>query len=351
MVVGQGTGVREVITPLSHPEPFLSRNMKKFDVLTHLRSSRSGHVSGAALAAAMGVSRTAVWKHIKTLEREGYAIEAVPSKGYRLTASPDVIVAGEVMQGLGTRTIGKEVLHFAEVASTNTVAMDLAQKGAVDGTVVIAETQTGGKGRLGRSWSSPAGNLYVSVILRPSVPISKAPLITLVGAVAVASGLRRQCGVPAGIKWPNDILLSGKKVSGLLTEMSAEPDRIRHIVLGIGVNVNMDGRALPPDIRRMATTLAAATGKPMDRTALLRTLLVELDLWYHRFLTGDTEVVAAWKELNVTLGHRVAVDGGSVKLEGLARGVDAEGRLILKLDDGTLRQVAAGDVTIMKGKT
>jgi BirA family biotin operon repressor/biotin-[acetyl-CoA-carboxylase] ligase len=322
--------------------------MNKDDILRILRSSHSGHVSGAALAAAMGVSRTAVWKHIKTLEREGYAIEAVPSKGYRLTASPDIIVAGDVKQGLGPKTIGKEILHYAEVASTNTLAMDLAQKGAVDGTVVIAETQTGGKGRLGRTWTSPRGNLYMSVVLRPAVPISKAPLITLMGAVAVASGIRRQCGVPAGIKWPNDILLSGKKVSGLLTEMSAEPDRIRHIVLGIGVNVNMDSRALQPDVRRISTTLAAAVGKTVDRTAFLRTLLAELDLWYHRFLKGDTEVLAAWKELNVTLGQRVAVSGGGARLEGLARGVDAEGRLILKLDDGTLRQVAAGDVTILQ---
>lgn len=324
--------------------------MKKEEVLTLLRLSRSGHVSGAALAAEMGVSRTAVWKHIKTLEREGYAIEAVPSKGYRLTASPDIIVAGDVKQGLGTKIIGKEILHYAEVASTNTLAMDLARTGAVDGTVVIAETQTGGKGRLGRTWASPAGNLYVSVVLRPAVPISKAPLITLMGAVAVASGLRRQCGVPAGIKWPNDILLSGKKVSGLLTEMSAEPDRIRHIVLGIGVNVNMDCRALPPEVRRMSTTLAAAVGKRVDRTALLRTLLAELDLWYRRFLQNDGEVLAAWKELNVTLGHRVTVRGGGATQEGLAAGVDAEGRLMLKLDDGSLRQVAAGDVTIVKGK-
>jgi BirA family biotin operon repressor/biotin-[acetyl-CoA-carboxylase] ligase len=325
--------------------------MNKDDVLRLLRSSRSGHVSGAALAATMGVSRTAVWKHIKTLEREGYAIEAVPSKGYRLFASPDVIVAGDVKQGLGTKTIGKEILHYAEVISTNTLAMDLARNGAVDGTVVIAETQTGGKGRLGRTWTSPAGNLYISVILRPAVPITKAPLITLMGAVAVASAIRRQCGVPAGIKWPNDILLSGKKVSGLLTEMSAEPDRIRYIVLGIGVNANMDSGALQPDVRRMSTTLAAAMRKPVDRTALLRTLLAELDLWHHRFLKGDADVLAAWNKLNVTLGHRVAVSGGGATLEGLARSVDAEGRLILRLDDGTLRQVAAGDVTIVKGKS
>jgi len=324
--------------------------MNKDDVLNLLRSSRSGHVSGAALAAAMGVSRTAVWKHIKTLEREGFAIEAVPSKGYRLTASPDVIVVAEVKQGLVTKTIGKEIMHAGEVESTNTLAMNLAQKGAVDGTVVVAESQTGGRGRLGRTWTSPAGNLYMSLILRPAVPISKAPLITLMGAVAVASAIRKLCGIPAGIKWPNDILLSGKKVAGLLTEMSAEPDRIRHIVLGIGVNVNMDRKSLQPDVRRTATTLAAAMERPVDRTILLRTLIAELDLWYHRFLKRDTEVLTAWKALNVTLGHRVTVSGGGAKMEGLARGVDAEGRLMLELGDGTLRQVSAGDVTIMKEK-
>jgi BirA family biotin operon repressor/biotin-[acetyl-CoA-carboxylase] ligase len=168
--------------------------MNKDDVLRLLRSSPSGHVSGAGLAAAMGVSRTAVWKHIKTLENEGYSIEAVPSKGYRLTSSPDVIVASEVKRGLGTRAIGKEIVHVTEVASTNTLATDLVQKGAVDGTVVIAEIQSGGKGRLGRSWISPAGNLYVSVILRPAVPVFKAPLITLMGAVAVTLAIRKQCG-------------------------------------------------------------------------------------------------------------------------------------------------------------
>ena len=325
--------------------------MNKDELLLLLRSGRAGFVSGADLAASMGVSRTAVWKHVKALERDGYRIEAVPSKGYRLTASPDVIVVSELKQGLRTRTIGREIVHLAETASTNTLAMDLAHKGAAEGTVVIAEAQTGGKGRLGRSWASPQGNLYLSVILRPAVPVHKAPLITLMGAVAVAAAVREQVKVPAGIKWPNDILIDGKKVSGLLTEMSAEPDRIRHIVLGIGVNVNRDVRELAPDVRRTATTLAAAAGAPVDRTSFAKALLARLDHWYQRFLKNEAEVIEAWKELNVTLGSRVAVTGAGAKLEGLARGVDAEGRLIIKLDDGTLRQVSAGDVTILKGKT
>jgi len=322
--------------------------MNKDDILQALRSSPSGFVSGAALAASTGVSRTAVWKHIKALEREGYRFESVPSKGYRLTSSPDVTLVSDLRRGLTTRTIGSEILHFAEIASTNTLAMDLAHKGAADGTVVIAETQTGGKGRLGRTWESPRGNLYLSAILRPGVPVHKAPLITLMGAVAVAEAVREHLGAPAGIKWPNDVLIGGKKVAGLLTEMSAEPDRIRHIVLGIGVNVNMGVRELAPEVRRTATTLAAATGARVDRTSFAKALLAGLDKWYQRFLKNEAYVLEAWKELNVTLGSRVAVSGAGRTLEGFAHGVDAEGRLILKLDDGTLRQVTAGDVTIVK---
>ena len=325
--------------------------MNKDDILLALRSSRSGFVSGADLAASTGVSRTAVWKHIKKLEREGYLIEAIPSKGYRLTSSPDVMIVSDLKRGLKARTIGREIVHLTETASTNTLAMDLAHKGAADGTVVIAETQTGGKGRLGRAWTSPRGNLYLSVILRPAVPVHKAPLITLMGAVAVAAAIRENLGIPAGIKWPNDILIDGKKIAGLLTEMSAEPDRIRHIVLGIGVNVNMDVRELAPDVRKTATTLAAVTGTRVDRTALARTLLAGLEKWYQRFLKNEADVLDAWKELNVTLGNRVAVSGAGTMLEGLARGIDAEGRLIIRLDDGTLLPVTAGDVTIVKGKT
>ena len=320
--------------------------MNHDDILKRLRSSGAGYVSGAQLAASLGVSRAAVWKHIKSLERAGYGIEAVPSKGYRLLSAPDRIVPGDLGRGAGT--IGRTVVHRDEAESTNTLAMELAQQGAEDGTVVIAESQSGGKGRLGRTWISPRGNLYLSVILRPAVPVHKAPLITLMGAVAVAAALRKHAAIPAGIKWPNDILVQGRKVAGLLTEMSAEPDRIRHIVLGIGVNVNMDLRELPPDVRRASTSAAEAAKTAIDRTGLLKALLAELDHWYQRFLKKEAEVLAAWQELNVTLGIRVAVSGAGLSLEGVARSIDADGRLVLRTDDGALRPVTAGDVTIVK---
>jgi len=307
-------------------------------------------MSGEELARKCGISRTMVWKHIKSLEREGFGIEAVPSQGYKITTTPDILRPGDIKPGLKTAVIGKKIQFLPEVASTNTLAMEMAADGAPEGTLVIAETQTGGKGRLGRKWISPKGNLYLSVVLRPNIPIHKAPLITLTGAVAVASAIRTTCGLKAGIKWPNDILLSDKKVSGLLTEMSAEQDRIRHIVLGIGIDVNMEMGELPPEVRSLTTTLAAEAGAKINRTALLQQILRDLDRWYQKFLDNDAEVLEEWKKLNTTVGNRITVSGAREALEGLAQGVDRDGRLVVRLDDGTIRTVAAGDVTIVKGK-
>ena len=318
------------------------------DKILKLLKSKSSFVSGEELAVKLGISRTMVWKHMKALEREGFGIEAVPSQGYRITVLPDLLRQAEIQQGLKTKVIGRAIHLYSETVSTNTLAMELASQGAPEGTTLVAETQTGGKGRLGRRWISPKGNLYLSVVLRPQIPTHKAPLITLMGAVATVSAIRTTCGVQAAIKWPNDILVSGRKVGGLLTEMSAEPDRIRHIALGIGINVNMALEDLPPDVRENATTVAAAAGKKINRTALLQQLLRDLDSRYRVLLKSEADILGEWEELNTTIGRRVAVSGSTETLEGLAQGIDREGRLIVKLDDGSLRQVAAGDVTILK---
>lgn len=311
--------------------------------------SKTGHVSGGELARKLNVSRTAIWKHIKTLEQSGYGIEAIPSKGYRLTSVPDVILLADALQGLKSGIIGRRVHLLSETASTNTLAAAMAREGAAEGTVVIAERQTGGKGRLGRTWISPPGNLYLSVILQPVIPPSKAPLLTLMGAVAVVSALREPFGLRAGIKWPNDIFLTGKKAGGILTEMNAEPERIHHVILGIGLDVNMDLLSLPADVRRHATTLFAETGRKIDRSVLLRRILEEFDNWYRRFLESEDAVLAKWREYDVTLGSRISVvvGPGSV-MTGTAEGLDAEGRLVLRLGDGARRAFAAGDVTILK---
>jgi BirA family biotin operon repressor/biotin-[acetyl-CoA-carboxylase] ligase len=322
--------------------------MYKEKILNMLRSSRTGFLSGEELGRKAGISRTMVWKHIKALEREGYGIEAVPSQGYRIVSVPDLLRAGDLKPGLKTRVIGREIHLFPEVDSTNTLAMEMASNGAPEGTVVLAETQTGGKGRRGRKWISPKGNLYLSVILRPNIPLYKAPVITLMGAVAAASAIRRTCGVKAFIKWPNDILVSGRKVGGLLTEMSAEQDRVRHIVLGIGIDANMELEALPPDVRAQTTTLAVEAGGKIDRTAFLQQLLRELDQQYRVFLANEQDILTEWKTLNITTGNRVAISGAGEILEGVAQGIDDEGRLVIRQDNGSVRTVAAGDVTIVK---
>jgi BirA family biotin operon repressor/biotin-[acetyl-CoA-carboxylase] ligase len=322
--------------------------MYKDKILNLLRASNKDFLSGEELARKCGISRTMVWKHIKSLEREGFGIEAVPSQGYRITSVPDILRRSDIKPGLKTRILGKELHLFPVTVSTNLLAMDMAMKGAPEGTIVIAETQTGGKGRLGRKWISPKGNLYLSVILRPVIATYKAPLITLTGAVAVATAIRKQCGLDARIKWPNDIFISGKKACGLLTEMSAEQDRIRHIVLGIGIDVNMELDALPADVRALTTTLASEAGETIDRTLLLQRVLRELDSWYRVFLADELDMLREWTSLNMTIGNRVTVTGAGRTVEGLAQRIDSEGRLIIKLDDGTVQAVAAGDVTVLK---
>lgn len=316
-------------------------------VLGQLRSRPAGFCSGEEIAAALGISRTAVWKHINALKRAGCRIEAVPSRGYRLQEQPDLLSVAAITAGLGTTVIGRAIRLVAETVSTNTLAMTLAAEGAPEGTVVASEAQTGGRGRRGRSWISPRGNLYLSVVLRPPVPPHKAPLMTLMAAVAATGAIRGHLGLPAGIKWPNDILLDGRKAGGILTEMSAEADRVRHLVLGIGLDVNMDLALLPEEVRRIATTLALQAGRPIDRSALLRSLLTELDRWYGVFLRDPSLVIEQWDRWNVTLGRRVSVSGAGETLEGLARAVDPEGRLVLALDSGGSAVVAAGDVTIL----
>jgi BirA family biotin operon repressor/biotin-[acetyl-CoA-carboxylase] ligase len=322
--------------------------MYKDRILKLLRASKASFLSGEELANKLGISRTMVWKHIRSLEREGFGIEAVRSQGYRITSAPDILRLDDIKHNLKTRLIGRDIRLFPEVASTNTLAMEMAAQGAAQGTVVIAETQTAGKGRLGRKWMSPRGNLYVSVILRPDVPTHKAPLITLMGAVATASAIRAAFRLPAAIKWPNDILISGKKVSGLLTEMSAEPDRIRHIVLGIGVNANMRFELLPSEIRGITTTLSREAGGHVDRILLLQHILREIERWYGIFLANEAEVLKEWQSNNVTIGNRVAVSASDGSFEGLAQGIDSEGRLLVRRDDGAMQTVAAGDVTILK---
>jgi BirA family biotin operon repressor/biotin-[acetyl-CoA-carboxylase] ligase len=317
-------------------------------ILDLFRQAPGGYLSGARLSEMLGVSRTAVWKQIKQLRQLGYRIEALPSRGYQLCAAPDLPLAEELRRGLTARIVGREIRYLAETDSTNRQAYALGEAGAAEGLVVIADRQSAGKGRLGRTWTSPPGvNLYLSVLLRPPLPPQAAPQLTFLSALAVSRAIVAVSGLEPTHKWPNDILLGGCKVAGLLNEMSAESDRIRFVVLGIGVNLNMTVDQFPDDLRTPATSLLLAGGVPVSRAAFGRVLLEQLDSLYAEYLRhGSAPVLAAWEARCDLIGKQVEVDGQGAPLHGMVAGIDRDGALLLTLADGTTERVLAGDVKV-----
>jgi BirA family biotin operon repressor/biotin-[acetyl-CoA-carboxylase] ligase len=268
-----------------------------------------------------------------------------PRRGYRLLALPDKLLPEEVLDGLKTRRFTGPVHHFETLDSTNDLAKDLATRGAPEGTVVVAEAQTGGRGRLGREWDSPPGvGLYVSLVLRPMLPPLELPQITLTTAVAVVRAVRRAAPVTPGIKWPNDLLVNGKKLGGILTEMETESDRIRHVVVGLGLNVN--NPEFPPELAARATSLTLATGGSFSRVKLLQAWLEEFEALYDRFLNqGFTEILAEWKASAVTLGKMVTVRQGPREISGQALDVAPDGALLLRTASGEIIRVTSGEIT------
>ena len=317
--------------------------MKK-EILRALR--KGGYISGADLAARLGRSKVAIWKHVQGLKKEGYAIESKPKLGYRLVAAPDALAPYEIEDGLRTHLIGREIHHFRKVNSTQEVAKELARKGAKEGTCVIADAQTGGKGRRGRGWHSPAGGVYLSAILRPQITPSKAQLMTLLAGVAVARTLRRLYDLRVELKWPNDVQIMGKKACGVLTEIDAEAERVNWLVMGVGINANVERTSFPPELRGIATSLEEECGEKISRVELVRKLLEEIEGLLLIFKErGSTPILEKWKALTNTLGASVRITNGDV-IEGKAVGIDQDGALLVKLADGTLKRVIAGDVSL-----
>jgi BirA family transcriptional regulator, biotin operon repressor / biotin---[acetyl-CoA-carboxylase] ligase len=313
-------------------------------VLQVLRGAADA-ISGEYLAAQLGLSRAAVWKRVHRLKAQGYVIEGSPRRGYRLLAVPDKLLPEEVLQGLKTRLFTGPVHYFETLDSTNDLSKALAAQGAPEGTVVVAEAQTGGRGRLGREWDSPPGvGLYVSLVLRPMLPPMELPQITLTTAVAVVRAVCRVAGLAPGIKWPNDLLLNGKKLGGILTEMETESDRIRHVVVGLGLNVNNPG--FPFDLAATATSLALAAGRTFSRVNLLQAWLEEFEGLYERFLhQGFAEILEEWKGSAVTLGKMVTVRQGPRELSGQALDVAPDGALLLRTATGEMVRVTSGEIT------
>lgn len=294
-----------------------------------LAAIAEGPVGGPAIASDLDISRAAVWNHVEALREDGFSIESA-ADGYTLAGIPDY--GGSALEyGLEAPF---DVEYHEEIASTNERARELAAEGHAD-TVVVADRQTGGRGRLDREWTSPGGGVWLSVLVRPTIPPAQAPVYTLIAAVATARAVR-ECGVEATIKWPNDIRVDGKKLAGILTEMEGEADRVSWLVVGIGLNANVDADQLPDD--QPATTLRAETGD-IDRRTVVQRLLTEF--WTLAQSSPET-TLDAWRELTDTIGQRVRVDTPTGEIVGEAVDITPPGALVVETDDGT-REITAGD--------
>lgn len=312
-------------------------------ILSLFRNHPDAFLSGQEISQQLNISRAAVWKQVELLREQGFEIEAQRSKGYRLLDGPDLLLAAEIEKGLSCSYLRSALMCLPEIDSTNARARQLAEGGAAEGTVIIADRQSAGKGRLGRRWESPSAvNLYCSILLRPQIPVQQAPQLTFLSAVAVAETLQKLYHLDAKVKWPNDVLIDGRKIAGLLNEMSAETEQIHFVILGIGVNLNMSREQFPDELNYPATSVLLETGETVERVIFIREFLQRLDGYYGEFLQeGFVPIRRRWEALCDMMNLRVRVDQ---RLQGTVVGLDSDGALRLQLDDGRLERVMAGDV-------
>lgn len=320
----------------------------KQEILKAFHDHPDQFISGEELSQACGCSRTAVWKHIEELRQEGYEIEAVRKSGYRLLAAPDSILGEEIMLNLDSRFIGRHVISYDSVVSTQPLAHEAAAKGAVEGTLILAEEQTGGKGRMGRPWHSPKGSgIWMSLILRPDIPLPTAPQITLLTAVAMAKTMQDVLGVEARIKWPNDIFIQGKKVCGILTELNAEAHQIKYLIVGMGINANLSLEEFPLELREIATSLQIEAGSPIRRASFIQAFCRIFERLYEGYLEhGFAPIRAAWEANSYTIGRQVQVYSTQTPLSGTAVGLDSDGVLIVRDALGQEHKVYSADVEV-----
>lgn len=321
------------------------------DILSMLRNAGGNYVSGEQIAKTLQVSRTAIWKHINELKLAGYLIESHSRSGYCLRETPDLLLPQEIQNGLQTKCLGHAIKYFTDTVSTNNEAKILAANGAPEGMLVVSEAQNAGRGRLSRGWYSPSyKGIWFSVILRPAFLPQEAPKCTLMAAVAIVMAIKKCCGIDVGIKWPNDILYKGKKLVGILTEMSAEMDQINHIVIGTGINVNLSREDFPEELQEIATSLSMINGREIDRLPLLQTCLLEMENLYTVVnKQGFSSVLELWKKNSVTLGQQVRVIGIKESFSGEAVDIDSDGALLVRTGN-EIQRVLAGDVSIRPQK-
>ena len=327
-----------------------------FEGIIRMFKEKDGFVSGEEMSRRLGITRAAFWKKIKALRERGYEIEGSTAKGYRLIKTPEFSV--EELKILVKGDFGKEIIFHESLDSTNTLAMELAEKGGhhgTHGTVVIADRQLKGKGRLGRTWFSlPQCNIYMSVIVRPEIEPKDATLLTIMSAISCARAIRNSTGIEVKIKWPNDLMVSERKLGGILTEMKSDQDRIIFAVIGIGINVNSSLDAFPPEVRAVAASVMEELrekgySQEISRTLIIAAILNELERWFKVLIKGGRiQLINEWKKLSSTLGRKVKVVSGKDTFSGIAEDIDDEGMLILRLPSGGLKKISAGDVFMLR---
>lgn len=319
-------------------------------VLLALKEKNGEWLSGELLSESLNVSRTTVWNQIKALLAEGYEVESSPKKGYRLSSPPDILSSAEVCPELATKVFGQtDYLYYQEIDSTNNQARSLASTGYPEGTVVVADMQTAGRGRRGRSWYSPGSQgIYMSVILRPLLPLKEISRISLLTAVAVAETLEEELNLPARIKWPNDILINNKKVAGILSEAVTDMDGIEYIVVGIGLNISTRLQDFPSDFRTAATSAHLEDARPVSRVKVLQGLLARLERHYFDLLAGSFEgTLLKGKSLSLIIGQELRLDTINGFLVGQALDIDENGFLLVRDQSGIVHTIFSGEVTIL----
>lgn len=322
----------------------------KDKIVKKLLASNGEAVSGQQLADEFNVSRTAIWKHMKTLQEEGYSFETIKKKGYVLTGVPNTVTAAQIKAELQTEQFGQDIYYYDVVDSTQNIAHRLAQDGAKHGTVVISEEQTAGKGRLMRPWESTRQKgIWLTVILRPDVPPHRAPQFTLVTAVAVVQALQELLvQAKPQIKWPNDVLINGKKCTGILTEMQAESDVIQALLIGIGINVSQSESDFPKELQSIATSLKLEEGIDIDRSKLIATLLHKLEIYTALYVTdGFDQIRKLWEANSCTIGQRLEVTTARETFIGEAIGITNDGVLRVQKDDGEVKEIYTADIKIL----
>jgi len=305
------------------------------------------YISGEELSKNFGVSRTAIWKHINELRKDGYHIESSSKKGYRLAGIPDLLDGRELIIPQG-QLIGHEVIHFQEIDSTNNYAKKIANDGCAHGTIVVSEKQTMGRGRVGREWKSyNSEGLWFTIVLRPDLEPEDIQIVTLAASVAVVEGIFEAQGIVCGIKWPNDIILDNCKLGGILTELSAEPGHVNYVVVGIGININQALSTFDDEIKNKATSLKIHTGIPVSRVKVLGSILTRFEETYSVMLKGNTqEIIDRWSRYSVTLGKEVKLLFKNIEYNGLAQSIASDGKLVVKCNDGVVRELSSGEIQV-----